>query len=462
MTSECLPGFACIKKEFIKESCLHTEQVAALSISVKKKRKHEKLAAKFLGPAKLCPYVIVPFPEPTENLRGDAVSTTTHGICPYIADGCRYSHDLEKALAEKLPDLPGPCPVFVAIGHCAVGRLCRWATGHILPEIPSHIIQPESGYLNCLSQENRTKLQKKQYCFKRADSITQALLNRSLTNGAIQEKGISNDMNDKAPLGHVTDEDKIRCRASEKKQVGNLPFRRVCKRLGAEITCGEMAVATQLLQGKQSEWALLRRHSSEDMFGIQGAGAGLLQHGNRLESIVRGVNGVLERAQVTVKLRTGIREKKNTAHQLIPSLQSAGAALITVRARGALIKPWIFTEIRESRHWDISAGERLDILREFTNYGLELWGADSRGVETTRRFLLEWLSFLYRYIPYGILERVPQQINERPPAYFCRTDLETLMASENCADWIRISEMFLGPVSDDFSFTPKHNANAYR
>lgn len=368
--------------------------------------------------------------------------------------------------------------------------------------------------------------------------------------------------------GPCTDEDRISLKPQEKKKVdfsdklylaplttvGNLPFRRICKRFGADITCSEMAMSFNLLQGQQSEWALVKRHESENIFGVQvcgssvdvmtrcaelinnhcsvdfidincgcpidlvfkkGSGCGLMQRKGRFEQIVRGMSQVID-IPLTVKMRTGVYNKSWNAHKLTPCIKEWGSSLLTIHgrsreqrythladwdyidecaelahpmpvygngdvlsyedyqygvegrkisgvmiARGALIKPWIFTEIKEKRHWDISSSERLSILQDYAHYGLEHWGSDTQGIERTRRFLLEWLSFLHRYVPVGLLERLPQKINERPPYYQGRDELETLMSSRNCNDWIKISEMLLGPVPSNFNFLPKHKANSY-
>ncbi|KAN0032430.1 hypothetical protein ACTFIV_006324 [Dictyostelium citrinum] len=334
--------------------------------------------------------------------------------------------------------------------------------------------------------------------------------------------------------------------------VGNLPFRRICKKLGADITIGEMALTTKLLEGTKSELALLKRHPCEDKFGVQicgsyvdtavkcaefieneidadfvdinsgcpidlvcnmGAGAALMERPKKVEQLLRGISSHLS-CPTTIKIRIGKSEDAPTAHKLIPSLGEWGACAVTLHgrsraqrysrlanwdyikqcsevskipligngdiynyqdvvniydsskvssimiARGALIKPWIFTEIKEKREWDISASERLDFIRDFANYGLDHWGSDRIGVDNTRKFLLNWLSFSHRYIPVGLLDKV-HYMNERPPAYFGRSDLETLLASTQVKDWIKITEMFLGPVPSDYVFVPKHNSNSY-
>ena len=82
-------------------------------------------------------------------------------------------------------------------------------------------------------------------------------------------------------------------------------------------------------------------------------------------------------------------------------------------------------------------------------------------MNTTRRYLCEALSFQYRYVPIGLLECMPPRINERAPAFRGRDELETLLASGDSRDWVRISEMFLGPAPESWSFTPKHKSNAY-
>ncbi|KAL7448574.1 hypothetical protein ACHAXS_000160 [Conticribra weissflogii] len=55
------------------------------------------------------------------------------------------------------------------------------------------------------------------------------------------------------------------------------------------------------------------------------------------------------------------------------------------------------------------------MLKNFVKFGLEHYGSDQQGVNNTRRFLFEWLSILYCYVPVGMLEGLRQQINHRPP-----------------------------------------------
>lgn len=398
-----------------------------------------------------------------------------------------------------------------------------------------------------------------------------------------QEEGAANELITKRTSETISkmDTPDVPMRFSEKKRlhwtgktylaplttVGNLPFRRLCVALGADITCGEMGLATSFLTASREEWSLVRRHPSETIFGIQlagnkpstmvptaevlgkefarsidfvdincgcpidlvfrtGSGSALLDTPGKLGKMIIGMNKALGEIPVTVKLRTGVKDGRNTAHKLMPRLStewSAGCITLhgrtrqqrytrladwdyirqcveAVRAReadkglapvpifgggdcfssqdywekvdstqvdgimigrGALIKPWIFTEIKERREWDISSRERLEFIRKLAEYGLSHFGTDTAGVNTTRRYLCEALSFQYRYIPIGLLERLPARINERAPAFRGRDELECLLASPNSQDWVKVSEMFLGPVPETWSFIPKHKSNSY-
>ncbi|PGH28170.1 tRNA-dihydrouridine synthase 3 [Polytolypa hystricis UAMH7299] len=395
---------------------------------------------------------------------------------------------------------------------------------------------------------------------------------------------------------------------------GNLPFRRLCVEMGCQLTYSEMAMSLSLIQGNKSEWALMKAHESEILppsanpkqtivqdydnardlkFGAQiaankpwqalkatealtalcpnlrvvdlncgcpidlvyrdGAGSALLDHGSKMEKILRGMNAVSGEVPITAKIRMGTKDNSPTALKLAERLLLGGlesreigqgppgvaaitlhgrsrqqrysrqadwkyisecAALIkrlneqndkltdTVRepeaqrlpaagkvfflgngdcyshedynraitesgvdavmiGRGALMKPWIFEEIEKGQYLDKSATERLAMLEKFAKYGLQAWGSDEYGVGTTRRFMLELLSFTYRYIPVGLLEYLPPSMQDRPPAWKGRNELETLLGSDNCKDWVKITEMFLGPAHKGFNFEPKHKSNSY-
>ncbi|KAG8215942.1 hypothetical protein J3R82DRAFT_7916 [Butyriboletus roseoflavus] len=550
-------------------------------------------------------------------------------ICEYGSE-CRFTHDIPAYLAAKPGDIKLPlagsitstppfvvtdtndgstadssldssttCPSFEEAGECRLGLKCRFLGAHARVD--------ESGAVTLITDEEKksrialTNTELNQVSAPTLKLLRQNKYPRPITDTYLKEielgkqqdgpdEQVQRDIPQRTDVivpkwtGDTSDQNDtpdVPMRFSEKKRlhwtgktylaplttVGNLPFRRLCVTLGADITCGEMGLATSFLTSSREEWSLVRRHPSETIFGVQlagnkpstmvptaevlgrefasgidfvdincgcpidlvfktGSGSALLDTPVKLGKIVVGMNKALGEIPVTVKLRTGVKEGRNTAHKLMPRLSSEwGAGCITlhgrtrqqrytkladwgyikecvdvVRAceadegltpipifgggdcfssqdywekvdttgvdgimigRGALIKPWIFTEVKEQREWDISSRERLELVRKYAEYGLTHFGTDTVGVNKTRRYLCEALSFQYRYIPIGLLERLPAHINERAPAFQGRDELETLFASPNSQDWVRISEMFLGPTPETWTFTPKHKSNAY-
>lgn len=85
-------------------------------------------------------------------------------------------------------------------------------------------------------------------------------------------------------------------------------------------------------------------------------------------------------------------------------------------------------------HFVSSAIARLpcSILMD-VNTSYPTQGSDQIGVNHVRRFVCESLSFTHRYVPVGLLEKLPAKLNERPLPYKGRNELEVrLRAYQKC------------------------------
>jgi len=150
----------------------------------------------------------------------------------------------------------------------------------------------------------------------------------------------------------------------------NLPYRRLCVELGAQVLVSEMVVARRLKQRRQGEYALIRRAPGEPCFGVQlagnkpeemawaaalaesrgadfvdvnlgcpidhftrmGLGAALGRQPSRVARIVAAMVAAV-RVPVTVKIRLGWNKDALNYLELARAAVGAGAAAITVHGR---------------------------------------------------------------------------------------------------------------------------------
>lgn len=524
------------------------------------------------------------------------------------------------------------CPIYNSLGYCPMGFKCRFLSHHgdekknqeiesVSSIIPIYEVNKE---INHISYENKNDLIKRNFNFPKSEYILEIIdamqqENRDNMMGPQQENTTACSPStttvatpqieqNQLELQEIRNKQKeiylkfkdTRYFASEKRKldykgkkilsplttVGNLPFRRLMKKYGCDITYSEMALAVPLIQGTNSEWALPKAHISErggfgvqiacskvwqaskaaealakycepngineinlnsgcpiDLLYRQGSGSALLDNPARLIRCLNGMNYVSNDIPITVKIRTGTKDGHPMANLLVKRLvQETDVAAITLHgrtrqqrytkladweyigevartlraseieynesvttthdninsrpddrriqfigngdinnwedwyhyrdtvpemdsimiARGALIKPWIWEEIDSQQYIDKSSSERMDMLSDFVRYAMEHWGTDEYGIAQCRRYFCEFMSFFHRYVPMGICARYPVKLNERPPYWHGRDELETKMGSLDVQDWIQLSEQFLGPVEANFQFTPKHKSNSYK
>jgi tRNA-dihydrouridine synthase 3 len=133
-------------------------------------------------------------------------------------------------------------------------------------------------------------------------------------------------------------------------------------------------------------------------------------------------------------------------HEIDAARARSGCAGVMV-ARGVLIKPWLFTEARDGRVWDIDAEARVGLYRRYVELAVAHWGDDEHGHSRVREFLRWHLAFWCRYRPPRRDGTLPT-MQTRDTGFEPRTPLEALLAraDEPALDYVCDRLMAGAPV----------------
>ncbi|MBA4378686.1 MAG: tRNA dihydrouridine synthase DusB [Gemmatimonas sp.] len=254
-----------------------------------------------------------------------------------------------------------------------------------------------------------------------------------------------------------------------------------------------MAEAARIAADAGADYLDLNFGCPIDLMVRKGIGAAALQRPARLAAMVAAARAAVD-LPLLVKLRLGWSEQKVNAPELARLAEAEGADALVVHgrtreqryrrdadwdaiaetaravaipvlgngdiltvwdrdrrlaqapvagvvvARGALIKPWVFRELKEGRPWYPTVAERWAVMARYVALAKEHFGDDEKGLARVERFTLWHLGFWHRYRPFTQADVLAQETSpiQRRVDWPGDDPEELLLASEQELDHRRI------------------------
>lgn len=238
----------------------------------------------------------------------------------------------------------------------------------------------------------------------------------------------------------------------------------------------------------------------------RGLGAALLRRPNQIAKLVQALSDGSP-LPITVKIRTGWKSDSINAKEVSRLVEESGASALTIHgrskqqryskaadwelireiaeersipvigngdivthfeaeqhlsshgvsalmlARGALTKPWLFEEIKESRTLNLSAEQRIEIYYRFSEYLKEHFGADDIGINRIMRFLPWHFTLFSRYVYYRYQDFDAQSptplIHQRLDPGIPASPIDEFLQRSDELSHRQLAEALLGAASPD-------------